>query len=266
MSTTESASTATSRPNGILIENNSITNIDGTEQRIAAGVDFEPEPGASRPRTTSTASAGDDMLFGGAGNDTLSGLGGNDLLTGNGGDDTLDGGGDTDTAVYAGPRGGYAVTAVTDAGGRVDRLQHGRRHRCRQRRRGHRHADQRREAAVRRRHARPRRAGPAVRRRRPAGRHVRHHPGRGQRGVGRLHDPRRGRHLCRDRDRRRGRHHPRPERGHGRAPARAAAEAVVDGGFYMHAAGATLDGLTSSAAACSPAIRPESMSMSTTSP
>jgi hypothetical protein len=66
---------------------------------------------------------------------------------------------------------------------------------------------------------RPRPPGPAVRRPATAGRHVRHHPGGDRRGVGRLYDPGRGRHLMPRPDDRRRRHHPRrPGRRGGRRP------------------------------------------------
>ncbi|MDB5693153.1 MAG: serralysin-like metalloprotease protein [Alphaproteobacteria bacterium] len=104
-------------PNGILIQNNNVTNVDTTDP-FAAGIDFEPNANQTAPYHVD-GSAGDDFLFGGAGNDTLSGLGGNDTFKGNGGDDTLAGGSGTDTATYAGPRGGYAVTTVTDSHGLV---------------------------------------------------------------------------------------------------------------------------------------------------
>jgi Ca2+-binding RTX toxin-like protein len=104
-------------PNGILIENNNITNIDG-HNNDPVGVYFEPSPAFTTPYDID-GTAADDVLIGGAGNDDLSGLGGDDDLTGNGGNDTLRGGADTDTATYAGPRGGYDVTVVTDSSGRA---------------------------------------------------------------------------------------------------------------------------------------------------
>ncbi len=104
-------------PNGILIENNNITDIDTTDP-FAAGVDFAADPSLATPHDVD-GSAGDDFLKGGAGNDSLSGLGGSDELTGNGGDDTLDGGGDEDTAVYAGNIADYTITAITDGNGHV---------------------------------------------------------------------------------------------------------------------------------------------------
>jgi Ca2+-binding RTX toxin-like protein len=104
-------------PNGILIENNDITNIDG-HNNDPVGVYFEPSPAFSTAYDVDGTEQ-DDVLAGGAGNDDLSGLGGDDELTGNGGDDTLRGGTDNDTATYSGPRSGYAVTVVTDSSGRA---------------------------------------------------------------------------------------------------------------------------------------------------
>jgi len=104
-------------PNGIQIENNSITNIDGTDND-PVGVYFEPDPAFVTAHDVDGSDA-DDVLSGGAGNDILSGLDGNDLLTGEGGDDMLSGGGHEDTAVYHGPRSGYSVAGVTDSGGRL---------------------------------------------------------------------------------------------------------------------------------------------------
>jgi serralysin len=106
-------------PTGILIENNTIANIDGTDPD-AAGVDFQPDPAFATPYDVD-GSAADDILSGGAANDTFAGLGGNDRLTGNGGDDDLDGGSGIDTAVYSGPativENGTGGWDVTDAGG-----------------------------------------------------------------------------------------------------------------------------------------------------
>jgi len=104
-------------PNGILIENNDVTNID-TSDPSAAGIDFEANPALMTPHDVD-GSSGDDIFIGGGGNDTFSGLGGNDEFTGNGGDDNLHGGANTDTAIYAGPRSGYDVGYVTDANGLV---------------------------------------------------------------------------------------------------------------------------------------------------
>jgi serralysin len=104
-------------PDGILIESNSISHIDGTNND-PLGVYFEPDPSFATVHDVDGSGA-DDLLSGGAGNDSLSGLDGDDILTGEGGDDTLDGGAQDDIAVYHGPRSGYNVTAVTDSGGRV---------------------------------------------------------------------------------------------------------------------------------------------------
>ena len=103
------------QPNGILVENNDITNVDTTET-YAAGVELDVSPALTTAFNVD-GSESDDILFGAAGNDTLSGLGGNDQLDGNGGDDALDGGTGTDTASYAGNSGDYDITAVTDVNG-----------------------------------------------------------------------------------------------------------------------------------------------------
>ncbi len=60
-----------------------------------------------------------DSLAGGSGTDELNGNGGDDTLTGGLGNDALNGGSGTDTGVYAGPRSGYAVTVTTGPDGRV---------------------------------------------------------------------------------------------------------------------------------------------------
>ncbi|MGZ9062039.1 MAG: hypothetical protein ACXW2K_09015, partial [Allosphingosinicella sp.] len=104
-------------PNGIQIENNNVTNIDGTNND-PVGVYFAPDPAFVTAHDVDGSDA-NDVLSGGAGNDNLSGLDGDDLLTGEGGDDLLSGGGHEDTAVYHGPRGGYSVAGVTDSGGRM---------------------------------------------------------------------------------------------------------------------------------------------------
>jgi Ca2+-binding RTX toxin-like protein len=105
-------------PNGILIESNSVTNIDGHDND-PLGIYFEPDPAFATAYDVD-GTAGDDFLAGGAAGDTLAGLGGNDTLTGNGGNDGLDGGSGIDTAVYAGAATIVQTAtgwAVTDAGG-----------------------------------------------------------------------------------------------------------------------------------------------------
>ncbi|HEU0099131.1 MAG TPA: pre-peptidase C-terminal domain-containing protein [Allosphingosinicella sp.] len=104
-------------PNGILIEDNDVSHVDGTNGD-PVGIWFEPNPVLTTPYDID-GTAGDDVLEGGAGSDSLSGLGGDDMLTGGGGNDTLTGGADEDTAAYAGPRSGYAVGTTTDSAGRV---------------------------------------------------------------------------------------------------------------------------------------------------
>ena len=87
-------------PGSILIEDNSVTNIDLTDP-FAAGVSFAPTPSFAVVHDVDGTGAA-DFLSGGAANDLLSGLGGNDVLTGHVGNDALDGGNGTDTAVYSG--------------------------------------------------------------------------------------------------------------------------------------------------------------------
>ncbi|HEX9963479.1 MAG TPA: pre-peptidase C-terminal domain-containing protein, partial [Allosphingosinicella sp.] len=104
-------------PNGILIQNNSVDHIDGTDFG-PTGVYFEPNPDLLTAHTVSGTVA-DDVLSGGGGNDVLSGLDGADVLTGNGGDDSLNGDGGDDVAVYHGPRAGYSVSGVVNGSGRM---------------------------------------------------------------------------------------------------------------------------------------------------
>ncbi|HET9640380.1 MAG TPA: M10 family metallopeptidase C-terminal domain-containing protein [Allosphingosinicella sp.] len=105
-------------PDGIQIENNSVNNVDGTNN-APVGVYFAPNPALLTAHDVD-GSDSHDSLAGGAGDDILSALDGDDTLKGNGGDDSLDGGdGGDDVAVYSGPRAGYAVTGVTDGGGRI---------------------------------------------------------------------------------------------------------------------------------------------------
>jgi Ca2+-binding RTX toxin-like protein len=104
-------------PNGIVIQNNTITHLDLTDPD-AAGVDFQPDPALATAHDVD-GSAGGDILTGGVGNDHLSGLGGDDLLRGSAGNDQLDGGADADTAVYAGARSDYTIVADIDANGLV---------------------------------------------------------------------------------------------------------------------------------------------------
>ena len=197
-STPASASTATSRPNGILIQNNDITNIDATD-RIAAGVDFEPSPAlddrvrrrrhrrrrhparrcrrrhARRPRRRRHAQRQwRQRQSRRRRRHRHRGL--------------------------CGRRSGYAVTYVTDADGRVVGFTSVTDNNAGN---GDEGADTLTSIEVLEFDdvtidlGRP---GPAVRRRRQAGRHVRHDPGRDRRGGRRLHDPGRGRHLRRDLD------------------------------------------------------------------
>jgi Ca2+-binding RTX toxin-like protein len=105
-------------PDPLLIENNSVTNGDLSDP-FSAGVRFEPMPISGTTAFDIDGTQMHDKLSGNAGNDILSGLGGNDLLRGNDGDDSLDGGSGTDTAVYAGPRSGYTIVTVTDSSGHV---------------------------------------------------------------------------------------------------------------------------------------------------
>ncbi|HEX8308279.1 MAG TPA: M10 family metallopeptidase C-terminal domain-containing protein [Allosphingosinicella sp.] len=105
-------------PDPLLIEDNTVTDADLTDP-YSAGVRFEPMPISGTTAFDIDGTQMHDDLSGNAGNDTLSGLGGDDTLAGNGGDDSLIGGGDEDTAVYHGPRSGYSVVGTTDSGGRV---------------------------------------------------------------------------------------------------------------------------------------------------
>ena len=107
----------TIQPNGILVENNTITDVDFTES-YAAGVELLPDPLLT---TTFDVDGSDeaDILSGAAGNDNLSGLGGDDLFDGNGGDDTLAGGSGIDTATYDGVRAGYDISVEYDGNGRA---------------------------------------------------------------------------------------------------------------------------------------------------
>ena len=107
----------TIQPTGILVENNSITNIDFTYPG-AAGVDLGPDPGLATPLDIDGSDLA-DTLDGGSAGDTLSGLGGDDMFTGRGGDDNLAGGAGSDTANYAGNRAGYDITVTLDGDGRA---------------------------------------------------------------------------------------------------------------------------------------------------
>ena len=104
-------------PDGILIENNVVTDIDLTDP-FAAGLSFLPTSNLATIHDVDGTEA-DDVLAGGTGDDILAGLGGNDSLTGFGGDDDLDGGDGVDTAVYAGSRADHSLGVVTGPTGRV---------------------------------------------------------------------------------------------------------------------------------------------------
>ncbi len=86
------------QPSGILIQNNTVTGIDLTDQ-YAAGVYHDPSSGLLTVFDVD-GTAGADFLYGAAGNDTLSGLGGDDLIEGRGGSDSLSGGTGEDTFEY----------------------------------------------------------------------------------------------------------------------------------------------------------------------
>jgi Ca2+-binding RTX toxin-like protein len=104
-------------PDGILIQNNDVTDIDGSDNS-PVGIWFEPDATLTTQHDVDGTGA-DDYIAGGAGNDHFTALGGDDILTGNGGDDDLEGDGGTDTAVYAGPIGDYTITTITDGNGHV---------------------------------------------------------------------------------------------------------------------------------------------------
>ncbi|MFL6843435.1 MAG: M10 family metallopeptidase C-terminal domain-containing protein [Allosphingosinicella sp.] len=105
-------------PNGILIEDNDVTHIDGTNN-TATGLFFQPAANLATAHDVDGTDA-HDFIAGGSANDNLTGLGGDDTLTGNGGSDTLDGGSGIDTAIYTAPA-TITQTAtgwtVTDSGG-----------------------------------------------------------------------------------------------------------------------------------------------------
>ncbi|HEY0113662.1 MAG TPA: hypothetical protein VGB59_11005, partial [Allosphingosinicella sp.] len=82
-------------PNPILIENNSVPDVDTTDAN-AAGVKLDQNIAVTTVFDTDGSQIA-DLLRGAAGNDTLSGLEGNDILIGNAGDDHLDGGAGNDT-------------------------------------------------------------------------------------------------------------------------------------------------------------------------
>jgi Ca2+-binding RTX toxin-like protein len=104
-------------PDGILIQNNDVTNVDGSDN-AAVGIYFEPNAALTTAHDVD-GTAADDYIAGGAGDDHFTALGGNDTLRGNGGDDDLEGDGGTDTAVYAGVIGDYTITTITDGNGHV---------------------------------------------------------------------------------------------------------------------------------------------------
>ncbi|MGL6209512.1 MAG: hypothetical protein ACRC14_06755, partial [Paracoccaceae bacterium] len=121
-------------PNGILIEDNTITDVDQTDP-YAGGVSFYPNVAATP--FDIDGSAGNDFLQGGsagdtfdglAGNDTLDGAGGNDdltgsqgedQLTGGAGDDMMDGGSEADSFVY-GDETELTATETVDGGTEID--------------------------------------------------------------------------------------------------------------------------------------------------
>ena len=86
-------------PDGILIENNNVTNIDVTDP-YPAGVDFQPIPALTTALRRRRLGRRRHAVGRAPATTVSSGLGGNDMLTGNGGDDSLAGGAGTDTAVY----------------------------------------------------------------------------------------------------------------------------------------------------------------------
>jgi VCBS repeat-containing protein len=102
----------------IVVNSNTVTNIDFTDAFSPAGVYFTPTDTTAYAFDV-TGSGVHDYLAGGAAGDTFTGLGGNDEFQGNGGNDVIHGDGGTDTATYGGPRADYTITYTTDANGFV---------------------------------------------------------------------------------------------------------------------------------------------------
>lgn len=106
-------------PNGITISDNSVTDLDLSDQ-YAAGVSFIPNPVLTTPHSVEGSQAS-DILSGGAGNDSLSGLGGVDAITGGAGTDTLNAGDGDDTIIY-GDESELTATESVDGGADNDTL------------------------------------------------------------------------------------------------------------------------------------------------
>jgi Ca2+-binding RTX toxin-like protein len=103
----------------IVINGNTVTNIDYTDAFDPAGVYFVPGA-ALIPLSYHIEGTGEhDYLAGGSAGDVFTGLGGNDEFVGNGGNDTLHGDGGTDQATYAGSFADYTVTYQTDVDGTI---------------------------------------------------------------------------------------------------------------------------------------------------
>jgi hypothetical protein len=100
-------------PGSILIENNSVPEVDLTDP-YAAGVKLEQNIAVTTVFDTDGSQIG-DLLRGAAGNDVLSGLAGDDLLIGNAGDDRLDGGSGDDQMAGGAGNDTYIVDQVGDS-------------------------------------------------------------------------------------------------------------------------------------------------------
>src|SRR5207237_1696544 len=102
----------------IVVNGNTVANVDFTDAFSPAGVYFEPTSSTSLAFNV-TGTGVHDFLAGGALADTLTGAGGNDELTGNGGDDILNGDAGNDQATYAGDLADYTVVYDYDGDGNV---------------------------------------------------------------------------------------------------------------------------------------------------
>ena len=169
-------------PERILIENNE-SPISTPTDPVRGGSRFRAEPGAHNAPTTSTARPPTTSCSAARATTRSPGLGGDDRLQRQW------------RRRHSGRRRQHrhrdlcrhrAATirsSPSPTPAACHRLHLGHRQRCRQWRRGRRHADQHRDAGVRRRHARTPPAGSSCSTRRQPGRDVRHHPGGGQRGA-----------------------------------------------------------------------------------
>ncbi len=103
----------------VLLGGSGADDFTGTDGADVLDGNNHPTLGSAADADTLDGAGGNDLLFGRGGDDDLDGGAGTDTLTGGDGDDELAGGSETDTASYAGNIADYTITTITDGGGNI---------------------------------------------------------------------------------------------------------------------------------------------------